>query len=127
MGCYQGGSNPNQLAIAVNGNLTYFCPNNINDTKIQISTNSQGFFLTSRRSSTDILGQRNSTQYFESLSESRNNTKIFIGAVNFGGASFFSTKETAFNSIGDGLTDYEAKALYWIVQKYQTTLGRQVY
>jgi hypothetical protein len=38
-----------------------------------------------------------------------------------------STKESAFATIGDGLTDYEAKALYWIVQKYQTTLGRQVY
>jgi hypothetical protein len=33
----------------------------------------------------------------------------------------------AFTTIGDGLTDYEAKALYWIVQKFQTTLGRQVY
>jgi hypothetical protein len=32
-----------------------------------------------------------------------------------------------FSTIGDGLTDYEAKALYWIVQKFQTTLGRQVY
>jgi len=33
----------------------------------------------------------------------------------------------SFATIGDGLTDYEAKALYWIIQKYQTTLGRQVY
>jgi hypothetical protein len=38
-----------------------------------------------------------------------------------------SSKENAITTIGDGLTDYEAKALYWIVQKYQTTLGRQVY
>ena len=38
-----------------------------------------------------------------------------------------SSKENAFATIGDGLTDYESKALYWIVQKYQTTLGRQVY
>ena len=28
---------------------------------------------------------------------------------------------------GVPLSDYESKALYWIVQKYQTTLGRQVY
>jgi hypothetical protein len=39
----------------------------------------------------------------------------------------YSDKEATFATIGDGLTDYEAKALYWIVQKYQTTLGRQVY
>jgi hypothetical protein len=35
--------------------------------------------------------------------------------------------ERAFDFISEGLTDYEAKALYWIIQKYQTTLGRQVY
>lgn len=39
----------------------------------------------------------------------------------------FSKTEIRLTTIGDGLTDYEAKALYWIVQKYQTTLGRQVY
>jgi hypothetical protein len=39
----------------------------------------------------------------------------------------YSDKESSFATVGDGLTDYEAKALYWIVQKYQTTLGRQVY
>jgi hypothetical protein len=39
----------------------------------------------------------------------------------------YSDKEASFATVGDGLTDYEAKALYWIVQKYQTTLGRQVY
>jgi hypothetical protein len=39
----------------------------------------------------------------------------------------FSKTEIRLTTIGDGLTDYEAKALYWIVQKFQTTLGRQVY
>jgi hypothetical protein len=39
----------------------------------------------------------------------------------------YSDREYSFFHIGDGLTDYEAKALYWIVQKFQTTLGRQVY
>jgi hypothetical protein len=38
----------------------------------------------------------------------------------------FDNKECAFASIGDGLTDAEASSLYTIVQKYQTTLGRQV-
>jgi hypothetical protein len=39
---------------------------------------------------------------------------------------FYSTKECAFASIGDGLTDTEAGNLYTAVQAYQTTLGRQV-
>jgi len=56
------------------------------------------------------------------------NDPIYIGAIHrSGGATFYDNKEIAFATIGDGLTDYEAKALYWIVQKYQTTLGRQVY
>ena len=45
-----------------------------------------------------------------------------------GGALQYSyeNKECAFASIGDGLTDADAANLYTIVQKYQTTLGRQV-
>ena len=38
----------------------------------------------------------------------------------------FSTKECAFSSFGDGLTDTEAANFYTAVQRFQTTLGRQV-
>jgi hypothetical protein len=38
----------------------------------------------------------------------------------------FNNRECAFAFMGDGLTDAEASSLYTIVQKYQTTLGRQV-
>ena len=40
--------------------------------------------------------------------------------------SFPTDTNCAFATIGDGLTDAEASSLYTIVQKYQTTLGRQV-
>jgi hypothetical protein len=58
--------------------------------------------------------------------------QICIGALDYyGGLTIISNSQTygkyPFATIGDGLTDYEAKALYWIVQKFQTTLGRQVY
>jgi hypothetical protein len=53
---------------------------------------------------------------------------FYIGSVNFNGnQTVGNNTNTNFVTIGDGLSDYEAKALYWIVQKYQTTLGRQVY
>ena len=53
---------------------------------------------------------------------------LYLGGVNGGGTpSFFANHTYAITTIGDGLTDYQAKALYWIVQKFQTTLGRQVY
>jgi hypothetical protein len=55
------------------------------------------------------------------------NSKVFIGANNVSGsASQFSSKQTAFASIGDGLTDTEATNFYTAVQAFQTTLGRQI-
>jgi len=38
----------------------------------------------------------------------------------------FSAKETAFSSIGDGLTDTQAANYYTAVQAFQTSLSRQV-
>ena len=53
--------------------------------------------------------------------------KIFIGAIsNNNVAGFFSNRECAFASIGSGLTDAEAAALYTAVQAFNTTLSRQV-
>jgi hypothetical protein len=39
---------------------------------------------------------------------------------------YFSNRELSFGSIGDGLTDTEASNLYTAIQKFQTTLSRQV-
>jgi hypothetical protein len=53
---------------------------------------------------------------------------LYIGGQNSNGVvNAYTFIELAFSTVGTGLTDYEAKALYWIVQKFQTTLGRQVY
>jgi hypothetical protein len=53
--------------------------------------------------------------------------QIYIGAVNSSGtATYYSTYQCAFASIGDGLTDAEATTFYNAVQAFQTTLGRQV-
>jgi len=53
---------------------------------------------------------------------------LFLGAGNngSGGGAYFSIQELAFASIGDGLTDTDASNLYTAVQRFQTTLGRQV-
>jgi hypothetical protein len=54
-----------------------------------------------------------------------------ISALNQGqgtipSTSSYSSRESAFASIGYGLTDAEALAFYNAIQAYQTTLGRQV-
>jgi hypothetical protein len=51
---------------------------------------------------------------------------FYFGANNNGTANSFSSRELAFASIGDGLTNTEATNFYTAVQRFQTTLGRQV-
>lgn len=52
---------------------------------------------------------------------------IYLGCLNNNGAAaFYSNRQCAFASIGDGLTDTEAANFYTAVQAFQTTLGRQV-
>jgi hypothetical protein len=52
------------------------------------------------------------------------NANLYLGKRNYD--NLWSTKECAFASIGDGLTDTEAANFYTAVQAFQTTLGRQV-
>jgi hypothetical protein len=58
----------------------------------------------------------------------RNNRSIAICAISSPslGITQYSSRQSAFASIGDGLTDAEAANFYTAVQSYQTTLGRQV-
>jgi hypothetical protein len=52
---------------------------------------------------------------------------IFVGAVNNNGSpNLYSTRQAAFASAGDGLTDTDAANLYTRVQQFNTTLLRQV-
>jgi hypothetical protein len=102
--------------------------------RLQVATaNSYGFFCGSRTSSTSLKGYKNGSLVGTlTTSSSQNVTGIYrsltIGAVNAfnPGISAFSNRECAFASIGDGLTDAEAAALYTIVQQFQTALNRQV-
>jgi hypothetical protein len=92
-------------------------------------TDTRGFLLGSRYSTSNGLIQFNSTQQLKiSLTGDTRSTKnIFIGAINTGSpAGYYSAKETAFNSIGDGLTDTQSSNLYTAVQAFQRTLSRQV-
>jgi hypothetical protein len=52
---------------------------------------------------------------------------LYISARNDAGfASNYSSRNLAFASIGDGLTDTQSSNLYTAVQAFQTTLNRQV-
>jgi len=91
---------------------------------------SLGLFLMNRPDANTIKQHRNSDIISSSTSTpagTKPNINLYIGSGNNNGTTFgFSSKESAFASIGDGLSDTEAANFYTAVQKYQTTLGRQV-
>jgi hypothetical protein len=94
------------------------------------NTSSLGLMLASRTSTTSLKVYRSNTLLGTqtALGDSVNSPySIFIGSYNSDGvASTFSSKQCAFASIGDGLTDAEALAFYNAVQNFNTTLNRQV-
>jgi hypothetical protein len=97
---------------------------------IQTGLNGDGYYVATRTSSTVHKLFRNSTQVSTtntSVSSGWSSvTRTVVLAYNNQISSDYSNKECAFATIGDGLTDADVANLYTIVQKYQTTLGRQV-
>jgi len=99
-------------------------------------TSSQGLFINNRlgANATDLKVIRNGITLATATTNGTNITtnlsSVFILALNnfiiANNPQFYSTKQCAFASIGDGLTNTDASNLYTAVQAYQTTLGRQV-
>jgi hypothetical protein len=124
------GSTKQDISPSVLGGDSY---NSINSTDVPIGTiytRVDSFILSNRNSPIEFNNwyKNNKVSTVVRDSTSIPNGNIFISGRNNNGSLLFPDLNTkAFVTIGDGLTDYEAKALYWIVQKYQTTLGRQVY
>ena len=93
------------------------------------NTDSLGFYTNTRTTSTNHKIYKNGTLQLTNtaLGTSGFTRNIFIAARNESGTpSYFASKQYAFASIGDGLTDTDATNLYNLTQSLQTTLGRQV-
>jgi len=98
------------------------------------STDSQGFFVSSRTSASSHYMYKaatagtqvtNLTGNFPSITDT-----VKIGAASHNGmvpsSTFYGNRECAFASIGSGLTGSDVTALTSRVQAYQTSLSRQV-
>lgn len=95
------------------------------------TSNSNGFWMGSKRSNTDRAIFKNGiNEATNTVSDTTvfNNWSIYLGATNsaINNAGNYSSKQCAFSTIGDGLTNSEAANLYTAVQAFQTTLSRQV-
>ena len=97
------------------------------------NTTSNAFYLVNRNSISQISLFRNSTKVsLTNLTRSYNSDMpLTISALNMGqgtipNTSAYSSRESAFASIGYGLSDTESVTFYNAIQAFQTTLGRQV-
>jgi hypothetical protein len=103
---------------------------NSNSASIVTDTNSIGFY-NGTRLGTAQKGFKNGVIHVNSTIAGGTlpSSNVYISVINQNGSpvnGFYSNKEYAFSSMGDGLTDIEAADFYTAVQAFQTTLSRQV-
>ena len=94
-----------------------------------VDANSLGHYISNRISSTTQKVFKNGNVGVTGTASSNTppNLNVYIGSYNFDGtATSFSSRQYAFASMGDGLTDSEASAMYTAVQQFNTSLNRQV-
>lgn len=109
-------------------NSAVYIYNPTNARTINVYTpDSNNLSINTRRSATDFAFFKNNVKL--GTNTNINSNSFFSGNVflsSAGGIQYFSTRQIAFASIGSGFDDTEAGLLYTAVQKFQTTLGRQV-
>lgn len=109
---------------ASQGGTQYFTIGTDNGASIS-NTNGLGLTLGTTNSLTSRKLFQNGvlkvTQTASNTGTLRNNNVVLLG-----GDATFSFNQCAFASIGNNLTDEDSANLYYSVQKFQTTLGRQV-
>jgi hypothetical protein len=93
------------------------------------SPSSVGYYMMNRTASnlTKVFKNNNLAVTNTTLSTGLNNSSIYILGLNVNNAlNYVRGGSYSFSTIGDGLTDEDSANLYYSVQKFQTTLGRQV-
>jgi hypothetical protein len=127
------------LLLHTNGNMIHDAYYGTGNGRISAAnTNSSGFFVSSRITSTDFRGYRNGSQLGTTGANATGigsppSIDLYIGATHYvqndaPGTTVlnFSTRQLAFVSVGTGLTASEVATYYSIVQRYETKLGRQL-
>jgi len=92
------------------------------------NTDGRGFYVNTAPSTISKIFKNGSSIASRTLSSSSiSSMNVYVGGLIEGsGSTYYSDRQCAFASIGEGLTDTEAANFYTAVQAYQTTLSRQV-
>jgi hypothetical protein len=119
----------NQISIRTSGNSIY---ENGSQVISLANANSLGLYIGTSTSTTSAKLYKNGSSIGSSTTTQARtlfNNNIYIGSTCFSTTNaglYFTTRQYAFASIGDGLNDAQASDLYTAVQNFQTSLGRQV-
>jgi hypothetical protein len=120
-----------RFEIVVNGaTFANRCKTTANGSEIEIATiaDTRGLIL-SKSQGGQFKFLRNSSIMASTTAGSTiyPNRPYYLAALNNNGTpAIFSNMPLSFSFLGDGLTDEDSANLYYSVQKFQTTLGRQV-
>lgn len=128
MGAFNGGNTWQLLSLYSQANLLIGGFNSDSQPRSTLP-NSSGLFVNNRTASNAANLWRNGTKLIQStqVTSAIPNLNNYIGACNISGTfTLPGSKNYAFSSIGDGLTDTDSSNLYSAVQAFQTTLNRQV-
>jgi len=129
IGCQDNGTAPTTLLEIRTSGITY---TTIASTSYitYSDPNSLGFYLSSRTASNQMRLFKNNSNVASILITPTTNplANIFLGVLNRSPQPvlYYSIKECAFSSIGDGLSVTEAANFYTAVQNFNTTLTRNV-
>ena len=92
------------------------------------NTDGRGFYINTAPSTISKIFKNGSSIASKTLSSSSiSSINVYVGGlIEASGITYYSDRQCAFASIGNGLTDTEAANFYTAVQAYQTTLNRQI-
>jgi len=121
-------TDPTYLISRYSSGLAYIGIADTNYATTFATSDSRGFWSGGTNGSRAQILYKNGTSVATGTgSGSFANNNLYLGAANGGGASaFFTDKQYAFCSIGDGLSGTNQSNLYTAVQAFQTTLSRNV-
>lgn len=121
------GSLQTLLEIRTSG-TSYYIVNQTSPYATASDSDSKAFYVANRTASNVVNGWKNGSKVATATTASNGkaNLNLYLGACNTGTSAYYSTKQCALASIGDGLTDTEAANFYTAVQTFQTTLSRNV-
>jgi hypothetical protein len=119
---------PTYLIARYASNTAYLGIADVNYLTKSVSLDSRGFWSGGTNGSrAQILYQNGTSVATQTGSGNFANNNLYLGGANAGGTPlFFSDKQYALCSIGDGLSGTNQSDFYTAVQAFQTTLSRQV-